>query len=64
MAGVPQHVAARVEALRAEIERANYEYYVLDAPAMPDAGVNELLEFEDLLILPALPLEQRHRSPR
>jgi hypothetical protein len=26
--------------------------------------LRELLEFEDLLILPALPLEQRHRSPR
>ena len=26
--------------------------------------LRELLELEDLLILPALPLEQRHRSPR
>src|SRR4051794_7000770 len=26
--------------------------------------LRELLEFEDLLMLPALPLEQRHRSPR
>ncbi len=42
MAGVPQHVAARVEALRAEIERANHEYYVLDAPALPDAEYDRL----------------------
>jgi len=26
--------------------------------------LRELLELEDLLILPVLPLEQRHRSPR
>ena len=33
----PRQAAARAEALRAEIERHNHAYYVLDAPTVPDA---------------------------
>ena len=29
--------AARADWLRAELERHNYQYYVLDAPSVPDA---------------------------
>src|SRR5262249_43171373 len=39
---VPRDVAARAEALRESLERANYEYYVLDAPALPDAEYDRL----------------------
>jgi DNA ligase (NAD+) len=47
---VPRDIAARAEALRRAIERANYEYYVMDAPNLPDAEYDrqfrELLELE------------------
>jgi DNA ligase (NAD+) len=39
---VPGHVAARAAALREQIERANHSYYVLDAPALPDAEYDRL----------------------
>ncbi len=39
---VPQSVAARAAALREQIERANHSYYVLDAPALPDAEYDRL----------------------
>lgn len=46
---VPKPVAARAAALREEIERANYSYYVLDAPTLPDAEYDRLLrELQDL----------------
>jgi len=39
----------RVEGLRAEIERHNYAYYVLDQPSVPDAEYDRLLrELESL----------------
>src|SRR5262245_55101083 len=38
----PQESATRAAALRIEIERANYEYYVLDAPSLPDAEFDRL----------------------
>ncbi len=34
---VAPEVLARATALRQEIERHNYAYYVLDAPTVPDA---------------------------
>jgi DNA ligase (NAD+) len=45
--------AARAAILRAEIERHNYAYYVLDAPTIPDAEYDKL--FRELL-----ELEQAH----
>jgi DNA ligase (NAD+) len=39
---VPQDIAARARRLREAIERANHEYYVLDAPTLPDAEFDEL----------------------
>jgi DNA ligase (NAD+) len=39
---VTREVAERAEALRAEIERHNYAYYVLDAPTVPDAEYDRL----------------------
>ena len=42
MAEVQPDAVARVEALRERIERANHDYYVLDAPAMPDAEYDRL----------------------
>ncbi|MGH8264147.1 MAG: DNA ligase LigA-related protein, partial [Steroidobacteraceae bacterium] len=41
--------AARAEALRAEIERHNYRYYVLDDPQVPDAEYDRL--FRELVEL-------------
>lgn len=39
------HEAARrrIAELRAQIERGNYEYYVLDSPSMPDAAFDSLM---------------------
>jgi len=39
---VPRSVAARAAALREAIERANWDYYVLDAPTLPDAEYDRL----------------------
>lgn len=39
----PDQAAARASALRAAIEDANYQYYVLDAPTIPDAEYDRLL---------------------
>jgi DNA ligase (NAD+) len=39
---VSQTVAARAAALRQQIERANYAYYVLDAPEISDAEYDQL----------------------
>ena len=38
----PGEIAARAAALRDEIERANHDYYVLDAPTLPDAEYDRL----------------------
>ncbi|HSF21174.1 MAG TPA: NAD-dependent DNA ligase LigA [Burkholderiales bacterium] len=46
---VPGSVAARAKELREAIERANYEYYVLDAPTLPDAEFDRLFrELQEL----------------
>lgn len=57
--------AARVAWLRAELERLNYAYYVLDAPALPDADYDQLYrELVDLetahpeLIVPDSPTQR------
>ena len=39
---VPAAIAARAEKLRREIEGANYNYYVKDAPTLPDAEYDRL----------------------
>ncbi|MEN8174702.1 MAG: NAD-dependent DNA ligase LigA [Pseudomonadota bacterium] len=39
---VPDSVKSRVTWLRAEIERHNYQYYVLDEPLIPDAEFDRL----------------------
>ncbi len=39
----PDQTAARVSALRTAINEANYLYYVLDAPTLPDAEYDRLL---------------------
>lgn len=41
---VPRPVAARAAELREAIERANYEYYALDAPTLPDAEYDRLFQ--------------------
>ena len=46
---VPAPDAARIAALRAEIERHNHAYYVLDTPTIPDAEFDRLFrELQDL----------------
>ena len=41
--------AARATALRTELQRHNYAYYVLDAPSIPDASYDQLfLELQRL----------------
>ncbi|MEG0820369.1 MAG: NAD-dependent DNA ligase LigA [Burkholderiaceae bacterium] len=48
---LPAPAAARIEALRREIERHNHAYYVLDAPTVPDAEYDRL--FRELQALEA-----------
>ena len=57
--------AARAEWLRAELERANYAYYVLDQPDLPDAEYDKLFkELESIeaehpdLIVPDSPTQR------
>ncbi|MGH8621241.1 MAG: NAD-dependent DNA ligase LigA [Burkholderiales bacterium] len=46
---VPKSVAARAAELREVIERANYDYYVRDAPTLPDAEYDRLFrELQEL----------------
>jgi len=46
---VMSDVRPRIEALRREIERHNYSYYVLDQPTVPDAEYDRLFrELQDL----------------
>ena len=42
MTRVDPALAARAAALREKIERASYEYYVLDRPSLSDAGYDKL----------------------
>ncbi len=45
----PREIAARVQRLRAQLEDANYRYYVLDAPTISDAEYDRLFrELQDL----------------
>ncbi|MGH6630360.1 MAG: DNA ligase LigA-related protein, partial [Burkholderiales bacterium] len=54
---VPPKSLARAERLRREIDQANYDYYVKDAPRLPDAEYDRLFrelqqleaEFPDLI---------------
>ncbi|MEZ5613840.1 MAG: NAD-dependent DNA ligase LigA [Rhodocyclaceae bacterium] len=46
---VPREAVARAGQLRAEIERHNHAYYVLDAPTVPDAEYDRL--FRELQLL-------------
>ncbi len=39
---LPQSIIARAEALRAEIEQHNYDYYILDGPTVTDAEYDRL----------------------
>ncbi len=62
--------ASRIDALRAEIDEANYRYYVQDAPAISDAQydalLRELLELEEVhpdLITPDSPTQRVGATP-
>ncbi|MGH8750513.1 MAG: NAD-dependent DNA ligase LigA [Burkholderiales bacterium] len=45
----PAEVVARLRALRENLERYNHEYYVLDAPSVPDSEYDRLFhELQDL----------------
>ena len=48
---VPADLAARAATLREELERASYEYYVLDGPSLADAEYDRM--FRDLQALEA-----------
>ena len=50
-AGASAELAARAEALRNQIERANHAYYLLDAPEISDAEYDRL--FRELQALEA-----------
>ena len=39
--------AQRAEALRRQLNQANYQYYVLDDPSLPDAEFDRLLRERD-----------------
>jgi DNA ligase (NAD+) len=65
-----REAAERAKALRAEIERHNYAYYVLDAPTVPDAEYdrlfNELAEIErshPALVTPDSPTQRVGARP-
>lgn len=44
MAGSTKNLIAEVERLRREIEEHNYRYFVLDAPTIPDAEYDRLMQ--------------------
>ncbi|MBI3069436.1 MAG: NAD-dependent DNA ligase LigA [Betaproteobacteria bacterium] len=67
---VPHNVAVRVRALREQIERHNYNYYVLDRPAISDAEYDRLFrELEQLearhpeLVTPDSPTQRVGAAP-
>ncbi|OGA23366.1 MAG: DNA ligase (NAD(+)) LigA [Betaproteobacteria bacterium RIFCSPLOWO2_02_FULL_67_26] len=67
----PRAAAARAAKLREEIERANHQYYVLDAPTLPDAEYDrlfrELQELEGVhpeLVVPSSPTQRVSGAPR
>jgi DNA ligase (NAD+) len=68
---VPKAVAARAAELREHIERANHEYYVLDAPTLPDAEYDRLFrelqaleEAHPSLVSPHSPTQRVGAEPR
>jgi DNA ligase (NAD+) len=68
---VPRTVAVRAAELRDRIERANHEYYVLDAPVLPDAEYDRLYrELQGLeeeypsLVTPHSPTQRVGATPR
>ncbi len=67
---VPGHIAARVKRLRDEIEQHNYNYYVLDRPAISDAEFDGMFrELEQIerrfpqLIVPDSPTQRIGAAP-
>jgi DNA ligase (NAD+) len=67
---VPGKIRQRAEALRREIEEHNHRYYVLDAPAIPDAEYDRLFrELVDLetahaeLVTPVSPTQRVGGTP-
>src|SRR5208282_4861334 len=67
---VPSQIAARVKRLRDEIEQSNYNYYVLDRPAISDAEFDRLFrELEQIerqypkLIIPNSPTQRIGAAP-
>ena len=70
MKQVPASVRQRVERLRAEIERHNYRYHVLDDPEVPDSEYDGLLrELQELerehpaLVIPESPTQRVGGAP-
>lgn len=68
--GAPTEVSRRVQELRDEINHHNYQYYVLDAPEVPDAEYDRLLrELQQLegdfpeLITPDSPSQRVGAAP-
>ena len=68
--GGPREVGARAEKLRREIERHNYQYYVLDRPLIPDAQYDALFrELQQLearhpgLVTPDSPTQRVGTAP-
>ena len=68
--GVPAELAARAATLRAELDRHNHAYYVLDAPTIPDAEYDRLFrELEALeqahpeLLVPESPTQRVGGAP-
>jgi len=67
---VPAQLAERASALREELERHNYLYYVLDAPTIPDAEYDRLFrELQQLegqypeLLVPDSPTQRVGAAP-
>jgi len=70
MQQVPREIQLQVTVLREELERHNYQYYVLDAPTIPDAEYdrqfNALKQLEDQypsLIVPESPTQRVGGKP-
>ena len=70
MASVPEKIRAEAERLREQINRANYLYYILDAPEISDAEYDKLMRrLEELerehpgLITPDSPTQRVGAAP-
>lgn len=67
---VPREIQLQVNVLREELERHNYQYYVLDAPTVPDAeydrlykSLKQLEEQYPSLIVPESPTQRVGGAP-